>query len=125
MTETGGSRTDRREAGRYEIRIQGHLETRWAGWFDGLSLIHDSDGTTVIRGPVVDQAALHGLLQRVRDIGLPLVSVTHVGPNQANSEPHLEGQQDEDHRLKSHSVGGLLGHGGGNPVRRDSADPST
>ena len=84
MTQAGGPKNDRREAGRYEIRIQGHLDTRWAGWFDGLSLTHDSDGTTVIRGPVVDQAALHGLLQKVRDIGLPLVAVTHVGPNQAN-----------------------------------------
>jgi hypothetical protein len=91
MTETGGPRNDRHEAGRYEIRIQGHLEPRWAGWFDGLSLTtHDSDGTTVIRGPVIDQAALHGLLQKVRDIGLPLVSVTHVGPEQAN-EPGVEG----------------------------------
>ena len=84
MTQAGGPTNDRREAGRYEIRIQGHLDTRWAGWFDGLSLTHDSDGTTVIRGPVVDQAALHGLLQKVRDIGLPLVSVTHVDPKQPN-----------------------------------------
>jgi hypothetical protein len=89
MTEAGGPTNDRREAGRYEIRIQGHLETRWAGWFDGLRLTHDSDGTTVIRGPVVDQAALHGLLQKVRDIGLPLVSVTHLGPKQEN-EPDVE-----------------------------------
>ena len=56
--------TSTAEAGRYEIRLQGHLDTRWAAWFDGLSLTHESDGTTVIRGPVVDQAALHGLLQR-------------------------------------------------------------
>lgn len=84
MTEAGGPRNDRREARRYEIRIQGHLDARWAGWFDGLGLTHDGDGTTVIRGPVVDQAALHGLLQKVRDIGLPLVSVTHLGPEQAN-----------------------------------------
>jgi hypothetical protein len=76
-------------AGWYEIRLMGHLDSRWAAWFDGLSLTHDSDGTTVIRGPVVDQAALHGLLQKVRDIGLPLVSVTHVDPKQAN-EPDVE-----------------------------------
>ena len=63
-------------AGRYEIRLKGHLDPRWAAWFDGLTLTHDSDGTTVIHGPVVDQAALHGLLQKVRDLGLPLVSVT-------------------------------------------------
>ena len=58
---------DRYEAGRYEIRLKGHLDTRWAAWFDGLSLTHHSDGTTVIHGPVADQAALHGLLQKVRD----------------------------------------------------------
>ena len=84
MTQTGGPTNDRRGAGRYEIRIQGHLDSRWIGWFDGMSLTHDSHGTTVIRGPVVDQAALHGLLQKVRDMGLPLVSVTHVGPERAN-----------------------------------------
>jgi hypothetical protein len=60
----------------YEIRIRGHLEPRWASWFDGLTLTQDPDGTTVIRGEVTDQAALHGLIQKVRDIGLPLVSVT-------------------------------------------------
>jgi len=89
MAEAGGPTNDRADAGRYEIRIQGHLDSRWTGWFDGLSLTHSSDGTTVIRGPVVDQAALHGLLQKVRDIGLPLVSVTHVGREQAN-EPDVE-----------------------------------
>ena len=68
-------------AGWYEIRLKGHLDSRWAAWFDGLSLTHDSDGTTVISGPVLDQAALHGLLQKVRDVGLPLVSVTHLDPD--------------------------------------------
>ena len=69
-------------AGRYEIRIKGHLHSRWATWFDGLTLTNHSDGTTVISGPVLDQAALHGLLQKVRDVGLPLVSVTSVDPDQ-------------------------------------------
>jgi hypothetical protein len=73
---------DRPEAGRYEIRLQGHLDARWGGWFDGLSLRYESDGTTTIHGPVADQAALHGLLQRVRDLGLPLVSVTRVDIDQ-------------------------------------------
>jgi hypothetical protein len=75
---TGLTRSDGspHEAGRYEIRLQGHLDNRWAAWFDGLTVSHESDGVTVLRGPVVDQAALHGLLQRVRDTGLPLISVT-------------------------------------------------
>jgi hypothetical protein len=75
--------------GRYEIRLKGHLDSRWATWFDGLSLTNESDGTTIIRGPVVDQAALHGLLQKVRDVGLPLVSVTQVEPHQPNA-PTIE-----------------------------------
>jgi len=72
------------EAGRYEIRLKGHLDTRWAAWFDGLTLTHESDGTTIIHGPVVDQAALYGLLQKMRDLGLPLISVIHVEPDQPN-----------------------------------------
>jgi hypothetical protein len=70
------------EAGRYEIRLKGHLDARWAAWFGGLSLTNESDGTTVISGLVADQAALHGLLQKVRDVGLPLVSVTQVDSDQ-------------------------------------------
>ena len=62
----------------YEIRLQGHLDSRWAAWFDGLSLTHESDGTTVIQGSVVDQAALHGLLAKVRDLGLPLIAVVQI-----------------------------------------------
>jgi len=72
--------------GRYEIRLGGHLDNRWAARFDGLTLTHDSDGTTVIHGPVADQAALHGLLQRVRDVGLPLVSVICVEPDQTPTD---------------------------------------
>ena len=68
------------DPGRYEIRVQGHLGTRWAAWFDGLTLTHGSDGTTLIHGPVADQAALHGVLQKVRDLGLPLISVNHAAP---------------------------------------------
>jgi hypothetical protein len=74
---TGSSR----EAGRYEIRVMGHLDSRWAAWFDGMILSHDGDGTTLLNGLVVDQAALHGLLAKVRDIGLPLISVTQVEPD--------------------------------------------
>jgi hypothetical protein len=75
---TGGGH----EAGPYEIRLKGQLETRWAAWFDGLSLSHDRDGNTLLHGFVADQAALHGLLQKVRDLGLPLISVTQIEPGQ-------------------------------------------
>ncbi len=81
MTEPRDPSNDRPEDGRYEIRLRGHLETRWAAWFDGMTLSHERDGSTVLSGPVLDQAALHGLLQKVRDIGLPLVSVTRVEPH--------------------------------------------
>ena len=87
MNEAPASPGDWNEAGRYEIRLKGHLDTRWAAWFDGLTLTHASDGITVIHGPVVDQAALHGLLQKVRDLGLPLVSVTQVQPDQPECRP--------------------------------------
>jgi hypothetical protein len=91
MSEARGSTNDRPQAGRYEIRLKGHLDARWAEWFDGLSLTHASDGTTVVHGPVADQAALHGLLQKVRDIGLPLVSVIRVEPDQpADSTSDLD-----------------------------------
>ena len=78
MAERHTSTTDSRDAGRYEIRLTGHLDARWTAWFDGLTVRRERDGTTVISGQVPDQAALHGLLQRVRDLGLPLVSVRQV-----------------------------------------------
>lgn len=81
MSATQSSGVSRHEFGTYEIRLTGHLDDRWAAWFDGLSLTHGSDGTTVLRGQVVDQAALHGLLQKVRDLGLPLISVAQVEPD--------------------------------------------
>jgi hypothetical protein len=73
--------------GRYEIRLKGHLDSRWSAWFDGLSLTNESDGTTIICGPVADQAALHGLLQKVRDLGLPLVSIIQTEPDQPRCPP--------------------------------------
>ncbi len=75
------------EAGRYEIRLKGHLDNRWAAWFDGLTLTACSDGTTTIQGIVGDQSALHGLLHKVRDVGLPLISVTRVPPEQPGTRP--------------------------------------
>jgi hypothetical protein len=70
--------------GWYEIRLQGHLDARWAAWFDGMTLTREGDGTTHLRGPVADQAALHGLLQRVRDLGLSLLAVRQIDPERAS-----------------------------------------
>jgi len=65
----------------YEIRIKGHLEARWVKVFDGLAITLDENGNTLLSGPVADQAALHGLLKKVRDVGLPLLSVNPVEPD--------------------------------------------
>jgi len=65
----------------YAIRVQGRLGPHWSAWFDGLDVSSAADGTTTIQGAVLDQAALHGLLQKVRDVGLPLVSLTQVHPD--------------------------------------------
>jgi hypothetical protein len=82
----GGSAATHNPTPHYEIRVKGHLASRWSAWFDGLSLTTEADGTTVIRGPVVDQAALHGLLQKLRDVGIPLVSLTPL-PSDASTAP--------------------------------------
>jgi len=65
----------------YEIRLKGLLEARWVQWFDGLTITLEENGTTLLSGPVADQAALHGLLKKVRDMGLPLISVNSVEPD--------------------------------------------
>jgi hypothetical protein len=69
----------------YEIRIRGHLGREWTDWFGGLSITLEVDGDTLLTGTVVDQAALHGLLRRVRDLGMPLISVTRVERGQAGA----------------------------------------
>lgn len=84
MIDAHGSTEGYHEPGRYEIRLKGHLDERWAERFAGLTFSHDRDGTTVLAGPVVDQAALYGLLRTVRDLALPLVSVIRVEPRQVN-----------------------------------------
>ena len=62
----------------YQIVVEGHLDSQWAEWFEGLSISHTQDGTTILAGPVPDQAALHGLLVKIRNLGLPLVSINQV-----------------------------------------------
>lgn len=64
----------------YEIRLKGHLAGRWAGWFEGLTITLEEGGDTLLTGPVADQAALHGLLKKVRDLGMPLISVNRLEP---------------------------------------------
>ena len=78
----------RHEPGRYEIRIQGHLAARWAAWFDGMTLTTHRDGTTVLEGPVVDQAALHGLLHQLRDLGLPWSRSPSSTPTRRHPSTH-------------------------------------
>ena len=72
----------RRSPTRYQLRVDGHIDDHWAVWFDNLTLTHESDGTTTLRGAVPDQAALHGLLAKVRDLGITLISVDVIhGPD--------------------------------------------
>jgi hypothetical protein len=68
----------------YEIRLRGHLDDKWADWFEGLTITREDNGETVLCGSLVDQAALHGLLRKVRDLGVPLLSVIQVEPKLAN-----------------------------------------
>jgi hypothetical protein len=74
----------------YQIRLQGHLNPQWTEWFEGLTITLEDNGDTRLTGPVVDQAALHGLLRKVRDLGLPLLSVNRLKPSQ---EDALESDQ--------------------------------
>ncbi len=69
----------------YQIRIKGHLGCQWTDWFGGLAVTLEDNGDTLLTGPVVDQAALHGLLRKVRDLGMPLLSVNRVKPGQAEA----------------------------------------
>jgi len=71
----------------YQIRVKNHLDNQWTDWFSGMDITLEEDGVTVLTGPVVDQAALHGLLKKVRDLGMPLLSVNRVIPGQAD-EPN-------------------------------------
>ena len=70
--------TEGHEPGLYEIRVKGHLNEKWAAWFEGMTITLEDNGDTLLTGPLVDQAALHGVLRKVRDLGLPLISINQV-----------------------------------------------
>ena len=74
-------KSDPRQPIVYQIRIKGHLGSQWSDWFEGLSITQEEDGDTLLTGPVIDDAALHGLLKKVRDLGMPLISVIRLDPD--------------------------------------------
>ena len=80
MSNELSPKTDPSQPVVYQIRVKGHLGHEWTDWFEGLTITLEEDGNTLLTGPVVDQAALHGLLKKVRDLGMPLVSVSPVEP---------------------------------------------
>jgi hypothetical protein len=84
MSNNWHSKTDSSQPQAYQIRIKGHLGQQWMDWFDGLAITLEENGDTLLTGPVVDQAALYGLLKKVRDLGLPLLSVNPVEPGQVD-----------------------------------------
>lgn len=85
MTNTRGPNADPGESQVYEIRIKGHLGSQWTDWFDGLTITLEDTGETLLTGPVVDQAALHSVLKKVRDLGMPLVSVNRRPPDEVEA----------------------------------------
>ena len=84
MNERHRPKTDPSQPMVYQIRLKGHLGRQWTDWFGGLTITLEDNGDTLLTGPVIDQAALHGLLKKVRDLGMPLVSVICVKPNPAD-----------------------------------------
>ena len=77
----------------YQIRIRGHLSPQWAAWFEGLTITMEENGDTLLTGTVVDQAALHGLLKKVRDLATPLLSVNYVEPNKRDTPEVKQGNR--------------------------------
>jgi len=85
MSNKLNPKTDPSQPMVYQIRIKGHLGRQWTDWFEGLTITLEENGETLLTGPVVDDAALHGLLKKVRDLGMPLLSVNRVEPGQADA----------------------------------------
>ena len=98
MSNIRDPNTDPRQPMVYHIRITGHLGHQWTDWFGGLSITLEENGDTLLTGPVVDQTALHGVLRKLRDLGMPLLSVTHVDRDQtdaAGGKQYLDGRSGE------------------------------
>jgi len=93
MGYTPQSQPDSSQPAIYKIRIKGQLDSQWTDWFEGLSITLDNNGDTLITGPVVDQAALHGLLKKVRDLGIPLISVCPGQPKDLGSTGSKMGEE--------------------------------
>ena len=93
MSNKPNQKTDPSQPMVYQIRIEGHLGRQWTDWFGGLAITLEDNGDTLLTGPVVDQAALHGLLKKVRDLGMPLLSVICVEPGQADASEINETHQ--------------------------------
>jgi hypothetical protein len=92
MSANHDAATDPQAPQLYQIRLRGHLSEQWADWFGGLTVELTDDGETLLTGPIADQAALHGLLKKIRDLGMPLISVIGVAPSQTDHlfETHKE-----------------------------------
>ena len=88
MSETRASTGNHDEPGLTEIRIKGHLDRRWTNRFEGLTITREGNGETLLTGPVADQAALHGLLRKIRDLGMVLIAVNITAPDQPESQDH-------------------------------------
>ena len=90
MSNEFGPGRDQDQPRVYRIRLKGHLISQWTEWFEGLTITREADGNTLLTGPVIDQAALHGLLRKVRDLGMPLLSVNSVEPTPQDNKqaPH-------------------------------------
>ncbi len=72
----------------YHIRLKGHLDGQWSAWFDNMTITNEANGETVLRGPLIDQAALHGVLMRIRDLGMPLLAVSTVAGGETQHDTH-------------------------------------
>ena len=92
MTKQNGKRSHTSQPDIYQIRIEGHLDDQWTDWFEGLAISLEENGDTFLTGPVIDQAALFGLLKKVRDLGMPLISLDRIEPTRVN----LENPQDAE-----------------------------